>query len=464
MTTNSDQQGQWWEGSYYSEPFLSYLIKSEFPGRRMILEPSIGSGNLVEVWEGTDATVAGMDTDPDAIDRVKQHRPWIRSARKDFLRVEPRRLFDLIVTNPPYVKRSRVGKTTMDRMVQIERELGFKFAFPSIWMTFLAQSTRWLQPGGGIAAVVPRSMTFTQAGRKFTRWLQERFGSFKIVAFREKVTQGTNLCYLLLLDRYQGGGGPSRIEYIVPDSISAVYDAMVAGGSMLTVDQMDWCRGLEVGGGARAVEVLSHLHEAKAAHPLRKLATVSSNPKVGGNLPTGRAVLLDSPAPMRSTLLLGSAEALPGSSWLSAPGPRVGWWWTWLERPLLVALGPCVRPERSFEITPQSHDSVKALLIRLHSSITMADVEIRARMVQGAALSFTIGDVKRFLVPTLLRPAVDMNATIQEMQKYAAIDDWKSVMTIADSTLLAVDRVATAILRTFVMTARKRRMREHTGR
>lgn len=80
---------------------------------------------------------------------------------------EPRELYDLVITNPPYFKINKAScyAKAMSQVVHGQ---------PNIYAIFLAVSVSLLKPGGSMAAITPRSFCNGLYFREFRRWFLDR--------------------------------------------------------------------------------------------------------------------------------------------------------------------------------------------------------------------------------------------------------------------------------------------------
>jgi len=179
-------------GRHYTPPelagFLARRGAAYIPaGKRLrILDPACGDGELMLAAAGAAARqghevieLAGLDLDPAAIGLARGRLAGagvpVSLAVRDFTRVPdggpPLGQFDLIITNPPYVRTQVLG-------AEVSRQLAARFQLHGridLTHAFVAVMRQLLAPGGVIALLCSNRFLSTRAGLNTRRLLGDGY-------------------------------------------------------------------------------------------------------------------------------------------------------------------------------------------------------------------------------------------------------------------------------------------------
>lgn len=156
-----------------------------------LLEPAFGTGVFLSAFKeafGRDPTrTLGFEIDPHYCEPAKSF--WrsrnLEVCCADFLRQRPDRLFDLLVTNPPYTRHHHIESATK---VQLQKdvlsETGIKISgLAGLYCHFLLLSSKWLKPGGISCWLVPCEFMDVNYGSAVRRYLSENVELVRIHRF-----------------------------------------------------------------------------------------------------------------------------------------------------------------------------------------------------------------------------------------------------------------------------------------
>ncbi len=179
-------------GRHYTPPelagFLARKSAARIPaGRRLrVLDPACGDGELLLSAAGAAAQrghevieLAGLDLDPAAIGLARGRLAGagvpVSLSVRDFIRVPdegpPLGRFDLIITNPPYVRTQVLG-------TEVSRQLAARFQLHGridLTHAFVAVMRDLLAPGGVIALLCSNRFLSTRAGLNTRRLLGDGY-------------------------------------------------------------------------------------------------------------------------------------------------------------------------------------------------------------------------------------------------------------------------------------------------
>lgn len=148
------------------------------------LDPALGTGSFYSALRqafqtGRIAHAAGVELDPRivaaAADLWKSTGLDIVAA--DFTQLEPpAELFNLILTNPPYVRHHYLERNDKERLQRkVARQLGINLSgLAGLYCSFLLLADAWLAPGGLAVWLIPSEFMSVNYGDAVKRYLTER--------------------------------------------------------------------------------------------------------------------------------------------------------------------------------------------------------------------------------------------------------------------------------------------------
>jgi adenine-specific DNA-methyltransferase len=162
-------------GLHYTPPALAAFVAERAlaaaPRRPLrVLDPACGDGELLAAVAALapDAELTGYDLDERAVAAASARLPRAAIAHKDFLESPPPERFDLVVTNPPYVRTQLLG----GRAAELAKRFGLRgrvdLAHP-----FVAVAPSLLDDGGVLALLCSNRFLSTRAGENVRRVLTE---------------------------------------------------------------------------------------------------------------------------------------------------------------------------------------------------------------------------------------------------------------------------------------------------
>lgn len=173
MNFMANETAQKLRGGYYTPIDLAAFIAlwASQGNAKDILEPSCGDGNffdaIAKVYAGKSVEVTGFELD--SIEAAKararavelgltsttvQDSDFLDWALKSF--ANPRKRFDAVVGNPPFVRYQYLPEPFQVRAELIFKSLALPFTkHTNAWVPFILASMALLRPGGRLAMVVP---------------------------------------------------------------------------------------------------------------------------------------------------------------------------------------------------------------------------------------------------------------------------------------------------------------------
>lgn len=185
-----------------------------------LLEPSVGTGNLLQCMEGCYGQADVVDINPSYLSRVPD-RPTLRKTCGDFLTMTIDSRYDAILMNPPYL---RYQDMTADQRQTI-RAMSPVLCFGNVdlYMAFLVKCLDLLTETGRLVAIVPSAWRYTKSATPFRNWIMSGRHLAAIHDYGStRIFKGIHVyCCIVVLTRqpnhqYTVNGEPTSYTPILP--------------------------------------------------------------------------------------------------------------------------------------------------------------------------------------------------------------------------------------------------------
>ena len=137
-----------------------------------VLEPSVGEGAFVGSLVSraiTPSCITAIDIDGRVIQRVRDRYEGVATIEDDFLDYalqRGKRSFELVIGNPPFLKRADCGTSFRNRLGDASTRTGFPAAeLKNAWAAFAVVGADLLDSGGVLALVLPHQLLTARYGR-----------------------------------------------------------------------------------------------------------------------------------------------------------------------------------------------------------------------------------------------------------------------------------------------------------
>lgn len=177
-------------GIFYTPDGLAkYLARPLIKGKNLtVFDPAYGEGALLLASEAISnegsssqkIQLFGCDIHP--VNGLLTHLPAANLVEQDFFEYNREKKFDLILTNPPYVKHQSQQKELIERYRKNNPELSLLSNSSDLWAYFLIKSIVHLHENGALGAILPWAFIQADYSKKLRAWLAERFAEIKILA------------------------------------------------------------------------------------------------------------------------------------------------------------------------------------------------------------------------------------------------------------------------------------------
>lgn len=181
-------------GSYYTPQYLADFITqralSLFDKTTTIsvLEPSVGDGAFVDSFNRLSNSIKLTASDQDISELQKAKGKWscanAQFIHTDFLEFKTKEKFDLIIGNPPYIKKNRLTEKqlVLSKAIHNTANLPEK-TVKNIWATFVVKSILLLNQTGILAFILPADILQVKYAEEIRVLLKEKFDRIEIFTF-----------------------------------------------------------------------------------------------------------------------------------------------------------------------------------------------------------------------------------------------------------------------------------------
>jgi adenine-specific DNA-methyltransferase len=189
-------------GSFYTPNFLASFIVERIKSvlsqcnKLTVLEPSVGNGSFVDVLSNITFTgktkkiyLKAIDINRKEINNLKKREEKCIIAEyinKDFLTYSKNDTteYDLIIGNPPYIKKNRLSKNQINSCLQIFKQANLsEKAFKNIWAAFLVRSVKLLADKGILALILPAELLQVKFAEGLRSYIKNEFKRIEIYTF-----------------------------------------------------------------------------------------------------------------------------------------------------------------------------------------------------------------------------------------------------------------------------------------
>ncbi|MBE3039631.1 MAG: SAM-dependent DNA methyltransferase, partial [Chloroflexi bacterium] len=172
----------------------------------LVLDPACGTGALLSAVEER-CTALGRNGEARAdlygCDRLT-HKGFPEKARNrhfvkmDFFAWDPRRRFDVVVMNPPFLSVGEIAESRR-RVCRSVCQNACRLPYNAdAWAYFIVKAVGHLRPGGNLGAILPWSFLQADYAAVVRKWLADRFRAIKVLVLTAKHFQETNTRVLLV--------------------------------------------------------------------------------------------------------------------------------------------------------------------------------------------------------------------------------------------------------------------------
>ncbi len=249
-------------GSYYTPDYLTQFIvnrlTNQLSGKKIlsVLEPSVGDGAFIRALNNArfpnhfnHLLVEGVEKSKGELDKAKlesnvNKRRGSRYSfiNGDFLDYEPSvsEKFDLIIGNPPYVKKSLLTKRQIKKCSLIETKIGIQNAVHNLWTSFVIACTDFLSKDGVMGFVLPSEFLQVKFCEPLRQYILQQFDRIETFTFDELMFEsiGQDTIVLFCYKRAEKKG--SFYAHISNREQLVTQDFNLASNTQLIISELKW--------------------------------------------------------------------------------------------------------------------------------------------------------------------------------------------------------------------------------
>ena len=193
-------------GIYYTPPDLAeYLVKpllTEY--NASILDPAYGEGALLLAIERvqqqalTHSKISLFGCDIKPVNGLLMHLPEANLKKVNFFDFSVESKFDIVVTNPPYVRHHLLDAEDLKRYRKSFVDIEILKNTADLWAYFMIKSVLHLKPNGALGAILPWAFLQADYAQPLRHWLFNHFKEIKLVALSNKYFKETDERIILI--------------------------------------------------------------------------------------------------------------------------------------------------------------------------------------------------------------------------------------------------------------------------
>lgn len=176
-----------------------------------LLEPSVGTGDLLRVMEGAYSHADVVDINPTYIASIPDSERLTKTCG-DFLSMDISQTYDAILMNPPYL---RFQAMPADMRARVRGMEVLRSGNVDLYLAFLVKCIQLLNATGTLVAIVPSTWLYNKSCAAFREWV---FSQKLVHAIHDygtkKVFPGINVyCCILVVNRLP------KTSYMLNDTV-----------------------------------------------------------------------------------------------------------------------------------------------------------------------------------------------------------------------------------------------------
>lgn len=184
-TPNKRENGIYYTPDALAEYLANPLIKG---GKLAVFDPAYGRGSLLLASESVsrqkqtvrELALYGCDIHP--VNGLLRHLPAANLKQQDFFDYDRERKFDVILTNPPYIRHQNQVKENISSYRENNPELSFLSNSSDLWAYFLVKAVTHLHENGSVGAILPWAFIQADYSKELRVWLADRFSEIRVLA------------------------------------------------------------------------------------------------------------------------------------------------------------------------------------------------------------------------------------------------------------------------------------------
>lgn len=197
---SAEERNRW--GQFATPPALASEMAAyaatRLNGRAIrFLEPAVGTGSFYSALSQTSLSASvqaatGVELDPlfAAANRDLWASCLLKLIEADFTRLEPDGKYNLVITNPPYVRHHHIPASDKERLQAAARQMGVQISgLAGLYCHFILRCHQWLDEGAFCMWLVPTEFLDVNYGVALKEYLTSRVRLIQIHRFAAEDVQ-----------------------------------------------------------------------------------------------------------------------------------------------------------------------------------------------------------------------------------------------------------------------------------
>jgi adenine-specific DNA-methyltransferase len=279
VDTEKRQNGIYYTPNKLALRLVEPLANENFPAN--ILDPACGSGSLlsaaIEVFERVKDNhvleLYGCDIAPQT-DKLSQLNPtaiW----KHDFLELTLNLKFDLILTNPPYVRHHELQQRMKNLYNSRIKNICPLPKVTDLWAYFIVKSVELVNEGGTLAAILPWSFLQAEYARNLREWLASQFAYIEVTSISSQQFEDAEERIVLIWLRTKGKSAQSISIRNSPD--------LQTNGPIHYLSWSEWVRSRVIISHLGSIETHLSLFKKKGYVSFREIADIKIGTVTGAD-------------------------------------------------------------------------------------------------------------------------------------------------------------------------------------
>lgn len=190
-------------GVYYTPSELSNYLAAPLidKSKLSVFDPAYGGGSLllaaekIHEWkfgkkQSRNLRLFGCDIIP--VNGLLKHLPDSNLVAQDFFEYSEDYKFDVILTNPPYVRHHYLSSDKISAYKSLLAQCCCLSRMSDLWAYFMVKSVIHLRNNGAIGAILPWSFLHAEYARDLREWLSNRFREIRLLVVRQPYFKKAN--------------------------------------------------------------------------------------------------------------------------------------------------------------------------------------------------------------------------------------------------------------------------------
>lgn len=188
------EKGQFWTPSWVAKGMVSYAAKNT----DIVFDPATGRGAFFEALlklNNSKISFFGVDIDSEILDDDIYEHTNCKVELRDFIKNPPKKKFQAIVANPPYIRHHRIDEATKEYLKNLAVSIiGQKIdGRAGYHIYFLIQALNLLGKNGRLAFIMPADTCEGVFSKQLWKWISESFCIDAVITFDAKATPFPNV-------------------------------------------------------------------------------------------------------------------------------------------------------------------------------------------------------------------------------------------------------------------------------